>query len=88
MNNNLGVIANSHLATADNYGPLSTDAIRFAEAHNVAVDFFKTGLPVDRRSLPRVQRRPDFMGKVVWYLGVLTRNTEDVGVDRPECRTV
>jgi hypothetical protein len=87
LNNNLGVIANSHLATADALGPLSADAIRFAEGHNVAVDFFKTGIPVSRRHLPQVKRWPDFMGKVL-HRSETSIRTANMCVDRSKCGRV
>jgi hypothetical protein len=87
LNNNLGVITNSHLATADALGPLSNNTIRFAEGHNVAVNFFKTGIPVSRHHLPQVKRWPNFMGKVIHGFET-SAYSADVCVDQSKCGRV
>jgi hypothetical protein len=51
----LGMIATRHVILAD-YHPEGTthpDCIELAELHSTAVDFSKTGIPVDFRSLPK-----------------------------------
>lgn len=58
----LGVIATRHMIMADQKpeGTLHPDCVKLAELHSTAVDFSKTGIPVDLSSLPRANRfRPD-----------------------------
>ncbi|CAF3858814.1 unnamed protein product, partial [Rotaria magnacalcarata] len=40
---NLGIIANWHLALADRYGVENKNCMKLAEMHSIAVDFVKTG---------------------------------------------
>ncbi|PNH38819.1 hypothetical protein VD0004_g8035 [Verticillium dahliae] len=59
----LGMIATKHLILADQKeeGTLDADCIIFAEMHSTAVDFSKTGIPVDMQAMPKTNRiRPDF----------------------------
>ncbi|KAF9978409.1 hypothetical protein BGZ73_002588 [Actinomortierella ambigua] len=64
--NNLGNIANSHLALADQLpkGPLDGKCLRLAELHSNAVDFHKTGIPAEMHAELRPSKYPDFMGKL------------------------
>ncbi|KAN0073538.1 RNA dependent RNA polymerase domain containing protein [Elaphomyces granulatus] len=60
----LGRIATTHKVLADQNmdGTMSTDCLTLAELHSTAVDFSKTGQPVDLRRIPKCPRyRPDFM---------------------------
>ncbi|EXJ58741.1 hypothetical protein A1O7_06171 [Cladophialophora yegresii CBS 114405] len=60
----LGRIANQHKYLADQRenGTLDPDCIKLAELHSTAVDFSKSGIPVDLTKLPRSNHfRPDFM---------------------------
>ncbi|KAH6704064.1 rna-dependent rna polymeras-like protein [Leptodontidium sp. MPI-SDFR-AT-0119] len=59
----LGRIAVLHRVMADQEpaGTLHMDCITLAEMHSTAVDFSKTGIPVDMSRLPRYNKwRPDF----------------------------
>lgn len=59
---NLGVIATRHMILADQMeeGTLHPDCLKLAGLHSTAVDFSKTGIPVDMRDLPRANKfRPD-----------------------------
>lgn len=59
---NLGVIATRHMIMADqkDEGTLHEDCLKLAELHSTAVDFSKTGIPVDLRALPKTNKyRPD-----------------------------
>ncbi|KAL8393795.1 hypothetical protein RB595_003517 [Gaeumannomyces hyphopodioides] len=63
-NDNLGAIATRHMILADQMsdGTLHADCRKLAELHSTAVDFSKTGIPVDMKELPRTNRyRPDFL---------------------------
>ena len=58
----LGVIATRHMILADQMseGTRHPDCKMLAELHSTAVDFSKTGIPVEMNQLPRVMRyRPD-----------------------------
>lgn len=60
----LGRISNIHLQLADRRpnGTLDPDCLKLAEMASTAVDFSKTGIPVDMSQCPRVDMiRPDFM---------------------------
>lgn len=86
----LGQIAHLHLRIADlnPQGPNCPECLTLAELASHAVDFPKTGTPVDNKKLPRADRlKPDFLaGEIVepsaqsnFYpskkaLGVLYRN--------------
>ncbi|CZS94939.1 related to RNA-directed RNA polymerase [Rhynchosporium graminicola] len=59
----LGRIAVLHRVMADQEptGTLHMDCLKLAEMHSTAVDFSKTGIPVDMSLLPRYNKwRPDF----------------------------
>lgn len=59
----LGRIAVLHRVLADQkvYGTLDPDCITLAEMHSTAVDFSKTGIPVDMTKTPKyIHWRPDF----------------------------
>jgi RNA-dependent RNA polymerase len=64
-NNSLGVIANTHLATADQAekGIFSEECLELARLHSVAVDFPKSGVPATVPSACRLDEYPDFMEK-------------------------
>jgi hypothetical protein len=58
----LGVIATRHVVLADYHdsGTTHDDCIALAELHSTAVDFSKTGIPVNVKDLPKPPRfRPD-----------------------------
>lgn len=58
----MGAVATRHLLLADKQvkGTFSPDCLRLAELHSDAVDFPKTGTPVDIRQLPRADTfKPD-----------------------------
>ncbi|RIA85008.1 putative RNA-dependent RNA polymerase 1 [Glomus cerebriforme] len=61
----LGKIANSHLAKADYFptGAFHGQCIRLAHLHSEAVDFPKTGVPANFPLELRADRFPDFMEK-------------------------
>jgi hypothetical protein len=65
-NNILGMVDNAHMAFADQSinGPRDSRCLSLVEQHNTAVDFFKTGISVDRDTLDSPRKWPDFMGKV------------------------
>ncbi|KAG0347564.1 hypothetical protein BG004_007468 [Podila humilis] len=65
VSNNLGVIANAHLALSDSLdeGPLHGKCLRLAQLHSDAVDFPKTGKPAEMTQELRPKRYPDFMEK-------------------------
>lgn len=61
-NDNLGAIATRHMILADQKpeGTLHPDCLKLAELHSTAVDFSKTGVPVNMKELPRANKyRPD-----------------------------
>ncbi|CAO3621898.1 unnamed protein product [Cunninghamella echinulata] len=64
-NDNLGQIANAHLAMADqsSTGAKSGSCKMLAQLHSKAVDFPKTGQPATLSSDLKVKRFPDFMCK-------------------------
>ena len=60
----LGMLSNVHLQLADQreLGTFDPDCIKLASMASTAVDFSKTGVPIDMRECPRYDRcRPDFM---------------------------
>ncbi|CAM9930123.1 unnamed protein product, partial [Choristocarpus tenellus] len=66
MNDNLGIIANLHLAWADSseLGACSEECLELAKQHSLAVDFPKSGIPA---KVPKELRRdnyPDFMPRL------------------------
>ncbi|KAM0751510.1 RdRP-domain-containing protein [Meredithblackwellia eburnea MCA 4105] len=64
LNDCTALIATRHLSLCDGdveNGPNSTECIKLAELHSHAVDFAKSGKPVEIRSIPRAPKmRPDF----------------------------
>ncbi|KAK1828316.1 RNA-dependent RNA polymerase 1 [Podospora conica] len=65
----LGVIATQHMIAADFHpeGTLHPDCVKLAGLHSKAVDFSKTGIPVEMGELPPRQRaRPDFLAPGPW----------------------
>lgn len=76
MNQALGRICNAHMVFADLDGPMSEDCLKLAKLASHAVDFGKTGVPINESLIPRPDAYPDFMGKVrlmicpVWLDGV------------------
>ncbi|OAG38067.1 hypothetical protein AYO21_07657 [Fonsecaea monophora] len=62
QNDQLGRIASLHQVFADLDGTLSDKCLLLAELHSNAVDFSKSGVPVDTKRIPRgPEYRPDFM---------------------------
>lgn len=62
MTDRLGVIATQHMIAADIHpeGTTHPDCVKLAELHSRAVDFSKTGIPVEMSELPgRPKARPD-----------------------------
>ncbi|KAL4925196.1 RNA dependent RNA polymerase [Aspergillus undulatus] len=60
----LGVIATKHMILADQmeFGTSHSDCKKLAQLHSTAVDFSKTGVPVNLSEMPFVNRnRPDFL---------------------------
>ncbi|KAM0414583.1 hypothetical protein ACHAPT_013578 [Fusarium lateritium] len=60
----LGMIATRHVMLADSHdaGTIHPECIALAGLHSTAVDFSKTGIPVDVKKLPKPPRfRPDFL---------------------------
>ncbi|KAK2861302.1 hypothetical protein FQN49_004341 [Arthroderma sp. PD_2] len=60
----LGRIATTHQAFADqsSLGTRDATCLKLSELHSVAVDYSKSGIPVNVMSIPRAPRfRPDFM---------------------------
>ncbi|XP_072033166.1 uncharacterized protein [Amphiura filiformis] len=62
-NDNVGLIANAHLAQADITNIFSRVCVSIAEKFSKAVDFAKTGYSPDLEKEERPYRYPDFMGK-------------------------
>ncbi|GAB1311502.1 hypothetical protein MFIFM68171_01712 [Madurella fahalii] len=59
---NLRQIATTHMILADQHGTMHPYCLDLAELHSDAVDFSKSGKPVDPSRLPNVPKlRPDFM---------------------------
>lgn len=84
----LGMISNTHMQLADQReaGTLDPDCLRLAEMASDAVDFSKTGIPVDIKRMPKHNRcRPDFMTPsprvVVSEKGLLGLEDEDMEDD-------
>nr|CAG8498711.1 9679_t:CDS:2 [Entrophospora candida] len=65
LSDQLGSIANSHLAKADylSGGAFHGQCIRLAQLHSEAVDFPKTGIPAEFPVELRPSKYPDFMEK-------------------------
>lgn len=62
QNDQLGRIAMLHLAVADDKSTNSSECLLLAELYTTAVDFPKSGVPVDIKKIPRTEPyRPDFM---------------------------
>ncbi|TDZ47673.1 RNA-dependent RNA polymerase 2 [Colletotrichum trifolii] len=60
----LGMIATRHLILSDqdSQGTLGPHCLTLAGLHSTAVDFSKTGIPVETREIPKAPRyRPDFL---------------------------
>jgi len=67
MNDLLGMIWNAHMALADEFSPSHPECIQLASLASQAVDFSKTGIPVER-DFTRPSAYPDFMGKEVIHV--------------------
>ncbi|KAF9434438.1 hypothetical protein BGZ76_008018 [Entomortierella beljakovae] len=65
VSNNLGLIANAHLALSDylDNGPINGKCIRLAQLHSDAVDFPKSGKPARFTNDLKPKHYPDFMEK-------------------------
>ncbi|KAF8976911.1 hypothetical protein BGZ46_007836, partial [Entomortierella lignicola] len=63
--NNLGLIANAHLALSDylEQGPYHGKCIRLAQLHSDAVDYPKSGIPAVLTTDLKPKQYPDFMEK-------------------------
>ncbi|KAK3074538.1 hypothetical protein LTR53_002958 [Teratosphaeriaceae sp. CCFEE 6253] len=60
----LGMLCNIHMQLADqlNDGTFSPECIQLAQMASTAVDYSKTGIPIDIKECPKYDRcRPDFM---------------------------
>ncbi|KAF6787912.1 RNA-dependent RNA polymerase, partial [Colletotrichum sojae] len=60
----LGMIATRHLILSDqdDNGTVGVDCITLSSLHSTAVDFSKTGIPVNQKEIPKAPRfRPDFL---------------------------
>jgi hypothetical protein len=84
----LGMICNIHMQLADqlSIGTYDADCIKLANMASTAVDFSKTGIPVNMKECPKYNRcRPDFMAPsprvVVSDTGFLDLEDEDVQDD-------
>ncbi|KAG0282132.1 hypothetical protein BGZ96_000803 [Linnemannia gamsii] len=67
VSDNLGLIANAHLAQSDQLtgGPKHQKCLRLAQLHSDAVDFPKSGKPAEITPDLRPKKYPDFMEKAV-----------------------
>lgn len=92
VNDNLGNIANSHMAFADQEPEMarSSKCLRLAELHSTAVDFAKTGVPVQVPLDLFPKKYPDFMEKEdkesyksLTILGKLYRYVLEADIERP-----
>jgi RNA-dependent RNA polymerase len=92
VNDSLGVIANSHMAFADQEREMarSSKCLRLAELHSTAVDFAKTGVPVQVPVDLFPKKYPDFMEKEdkesyesTSILGKLYRYVTQADIARP-----
>ena len=65
VSDNLGVIANAHLALSDQLegGPFHSKCLKLAQLHSDAVDFPKSGIPAQITPDLRAKLYPDFMEK-------------------------
>ncbi|KAF9930039.1 hypothetical protein FBU30_000952 [Linnemannia zychae] len=65
VSDNLGLIANAHLALSDQLpgGPKHKKCLRLAQLHSDAVDFPKSGKPAEITPDLRPKKYPDFMEK-------------------------
>ena len=64
-NDLLGRVCNAHMALADQGSPSDPICLELAELASQAVDFPKTGVPVEQSQLPLIGEYPDYMGKVL-----------------------
>ncbi|PLB44105.1 RNA-directed RNA polymerase QDE-1 [Aspergillus steynii IBT 23096] len=79
----LGIIATKHMILADQQKLGTRDFLcrKLAELHSTAVDFSKTGIPVNMREIPRMNNfRPDFLapGPRVSLQGKTRMNFEEL----------
>ncbi|KAF8944123.1 hypothetical protein BGZ47_004607 [Haplosporangium gracile] len=67
VSDNLGLIANAHLAQSDQLpqGPKHQKCLRLAQLHSDAVDFPKSGKPAEITPDLRPKKYPDFMEKAL-----------------------
>lgn len=96
-NDNLGMIANAHLATADDSekGAMDGRCKYLAQLYSNAVDFLKSGEAAHMEKDLKVTRFPDFMNKEVKpmyrsrkVLGKLYRKIDKAGYDGYAARLV
>ncbi|OQR95324.1 RNA-dependent RNA polymerase [Thraustotheca clavata] len=66
MNDNLGHIANMHVVICDRFpeGAKSHLAVEFAQAHSIAVDYAKSGIPAEVPRITITIVYPDYMEKL------------------------
>lgn len=65
LNDVLGIVANRHMAIADDRSPFSKECLELAAIYAVAIDAVKTGIPAQLNEQLRPDKWPDFMGKPV-----------------------
>ena len=65
VNDSLGVIANSHMAFVDQEKEMARNSkcLRLAKLHSIAIDFSKTGVPMQVTLYLFSRKYPDFMEK-------------------------
>lgn len=92
IDDNLGIIADSHMAFADQEPNMakSSKCLRLAELHSIAVDFAETGVPVQIPIDLFPKKYPDFMEKEdkesyesASILGKLYRYVTEADIARP-----
>ncbi|KAH9916868.1 RNA dependent RNA polymerase-domain-containing protein [Fomitopsis serialis] len=66
ISDNIGLIAATWLTVADKEGIFHLDCLKLAELYNAAVDYPKTGLPVNIDAIRPIQRRVS--EKPDWYI--------------------
>jgi RNA-dependent RNA polymerase len=93
-NDNLGVIANAHVAFADKEedGVFCHQCIKLAELHSIAVDFGKTGVPAKMTPVLYPEEYPTFMMRTdkpsyesKKVLGIIYGEVTKLSLMQPEC---
>ncbi|QUC19185.1 uncharacterized protein UV8b_03426 [Ustilaginoidea virens] len=87
----LGLIANRHQIIADVQpdGTYDATCVKLAEMHSTAVDYSKTGIPVNATDMPKAPRsRPDFLAPApplkVYELGQIEHIVEEEASDNED----